>query len=561
MATQGSVDDARASDGHSRDAVRRVLRGRWTAAALLALLLVALTFAMDDRAFLGTDTGGKVATLQGMVDRGDWRSDVGYWAAEHDPDGDLHPLYFTSPVGEQWVNATSLPMLVAARPLYDLGGYRLALLLPIAGTVAAALAARAIAERITPGSGPRTFWLLGLAGPLVIYAMDLWEHSLGVALVAWGVVLAMDARRHPPLVVGGAMGLLFGVAATMRTESMVFGAVIVAGTMLRTLREQRRPWGALWIGAGAAALFVVVNLVNAAAEVRLMDGAFRADRAGSAAGSFASNLGRRVEEAIATGVGLFPSLEAGLLMVGVALCAALVWLASADRDDRTVRMVAVVVGLFYVVRAADGLGFVPGMVAASPIAAVALVRSRGREAAAFPVVLVVASLPLVWLFQYTGGAVPQWGGRYLLPAMAVLTAVGSALLDDVRPVARRALVAAAVGVTVFGVVWTAQRTHHVADHGEQVVAAADGALISDVAFWLRELGAFYEPDRPWLTAQGADDRADAVEVLEAAGYDEFDLLHLASNEPPEVPGYRVAGSEGVGGLPGVPFQLTRYVPE
>ncbi len=68
------------------------------------------------------------------------RPDVGYWAEQWDPTGHYHPLFDSKQNDDgEWINVTTLPMLLAARPLYDLGGYRLALLLPMVGAIAAAL--------------------------------------------------------------------------------------------------------------------------------------------------------------------------------------------------------------------------------------------------------------------------------------------------------------------------------------------------------------------------------------------------------------------------------------
>ena len=85
-----------------------------------------------------------------------------------------------------------------ARPLWSLGGYRGALLLPMLGGVATALAARALARRLAPAASraraeAASFWLVGLASPVAIYALDLWEHTLGLAAMAWAVVLLVDA--------------------------------------------------------------------------------------------------------------------------------------------------------------------------------------------------------------------------------------------------------------------------------------------------------------------------------------------------------------------------------
>ncbi len=195
----------------------------------------ALSVPMDPAGFLGTDTGAKVATLEHM-ERGDGTTpDVGYWAEEWDPEGTVHPLYQTYLTTDgTWVAVTTLPMLEVARPLYELGGYRLTLLLPMLGAVACAFAARAISTRVG-GDGWTAFWVVGAASPIVVYALDLWEHSIGVAAMVGGVALVLDVVAERPgrwraLAAGG----LFGVAATLRTEALVYALVAVgvgAGTV------------------------------------------------------------------------------------------------------------------------------------------------------------------------------------------------------------------------------------------------------------------------------------------------------------------------------------------
>jgi hypothetical protein len=94
--------------------------------AMVLLLAVygVLSFVNDPRGTLGTDTGGKLATIATMERTGSLEPDIGYWAEDLDPQGRLHPLWYTDHVGDDWVNVTTLPMLVAASPLYDLGGPR-----------------------------------------------------------------------------------------------------------------------------------------------------------------------------------------------------------------------------------------------------------------------------------------------------------------------------------------------------------------------------------------------------------------------------------------------------
>ena len=93
-----------------------------------------MSFALNDpRGTLGTDTGGKLATLHMMERNGGLDPDIGYWAAGDDPTGVLHPLHYTYRMGDKWVNVTTFPMLYAAYPLYLVGGDRAVLLLPMLG--------------------------------------------------------------------------------------------------------------------------------------------------------------------------------------------------------------------------------------------------------------------------------------------------------------------------------------------------------------------------------------------------------------------------------------------
>ncbi|HEY5012160.1 MAG TPA: hypothetical protein VIK61_05570, partial [Acidimicrobiia bacterium] len=174
--------------GALRDLVARPL----VAAVVLLVCYLGAAALNNPRGFLGTDTGAKVATLQVMQSRHSFVPDAGYWAAADDPSGSLHPLYDTRHVGSHYVAVTTLPMILLARPLWALGGDRLALLLPMLGAVAVAAAARALAKRLGSRAPATVFWVIGLGSPMFLYALDLWEHTLGLACMAWAIVLLHD---------------------------------------------------------------------------------------------------------------------------------------------------------------------------------------------------------------------------------------------------------------------------------------------------------------------------------------------------------------------------------
>jgi hypothetical protein len=552
--------------------------GRPVVAALVLLgAYLGLSLLMDPMGSLGTDTGGKVATLEVMAANGEATDpDVGYWASPWDPDAELHGLYFTAVVGDRYVNVTTLPMLLAARPLHELGGHRAALLLPMLGAVASAFAGRALARRVLLDAGGPTgpavspdrveqvgwwaYWAVGLASPVAVYALDLWEHTLGVAAMAWAVVALVDARRTGRWVSAAAAGVLFGAGFSMRTESVTYAIAAVGATVVVVARVDRRLRAALAMGAASVAGFAAVAVANTALEAAVLGEPIRAGRAGSAAGRGLGDLGLRAEEALITTFSLHSATDLSVLVLSVGVAAGLAWVAwrSSRPGDRTpVKVVAGVVALLYLMRLAEGPGFVRGLVATTPFAAVgvALAWRRGPTAR-LVAAIALAALPLVWLFQYTGGALPQWGGRYVLTSGLLLGVLGVACAIDMDVWARRFVAVLAVGITALGLVWLAERSSSVGDAARQVADRPEPVVVSELSFWLRELGAVYEGSR-WLTADDPEALARAAEIVVEAGYDRFAYIEPDEDDPPAVEGFRPVGVDETTWL-GVPFRIVTY---
>ncbi len=536
---------------------------------MLVLLCVygALTLLNDPRGTLGTDTGGKLATLRAMDSHQSLDPDLGYWAERYDPDGTLHPLFSTERVGDRWVNVTTLPMLDVAYPLYQLGGLRAVLVLPMLGAALTALAARALARRLGGGDGWWAFWAIGLASPIAIYALDFWEHSLGAGLILWAVVLALDAyeeRAGWRALVGA--GALFGCAATMRTEALVYGGVItaVAAFAHAWTSESQRARRLAAFGAPVACGLGVVLAANQVLErVTLGDG-LRAARAGGTAAQAAGDLGVRVQEAVTTTIGLsrFSRPLDWILGAVIVVALGLVARAVTRRGDAARRFAAValaVAAAVYAIRFADGMGFVPGVLTASPLAVAGLALGWSDVRNTRVAVAALAPLPLVWLFQFSGGAGPQWGGRYVLTTGLLLAVVGVVAARRAGRTAALVVVALGLAVSVCGVAWLSVRSHAVADAMEQLVARNDESVLSLEAHLLREGGAFYTEDLRWLTA--VDDRQldEAVGVLRLAGVQEVAVVTRSGSPRPAALGpFRRGAAEGLELLPGVRFTVTTY---
>jgi multisubunit Na+/H+ antiporter MnhC subunit len=544
------------------------LRRPFVAALVLLLVYVAASFALNDpRGTLGTDTGGKLATLHMMERNGGLNPDVGYWAQRYDPHGVLQPLHYTYRVGDKWVNVTTLPMLVVAYPLYLGGGNRAVLLLPMLGAVACALAGAALTRRLVGGDGMRAFWVIGCATPVAIYALDFWEHSIGLALTLWAVVLVWDVmeRRAGWRGAFGA-GVLFGVAATMRTESLVYFLVTVGLAGLAMLWRDRSLLRPITTGVAALVGLLAMLVGNRLLEQVLIGTDLRGARVASTAAGSGSGFTERVREALTTAVGLgFASLSSGeawlLGGIVVILIASGAWLlASRERARVLVGWALIGVALLvYVGRFGDGLGFVPGLLTASPFAAVGLLLAWRSRTLRWPVLLAVCALPIAWATQFTGGADPQWGGRYLLLSGVLLAVAGLAVLrEHTRAVA--AVLALSVLVTLGGLTWLSVRSHTVADGMETILARHDDMLISRQTHLLREGGAFYDSERRWLTATTRGQLDRAVRIAEGTGTPEFAIIDGPDRTTPRHLGdYRRGATQLVSFIrPDVKVAVTTY---
>ena len=125
----------------------------------------------------------------------------------------------------------------------------------------------------------------------------------------------------------------------------------------------------------------------------------------------------------------------------------------------------------------------------------------------------VAAILLVWITQYTTNVVPQWSGRYVLASGVFLIVLG--LRQTVPLGARRTLIGLSVAVTMFGLLWTGQRTRDVADFFAAIDAQQNDVVISRDTNLLREAGAAVV-GRQWLNAESSDDVATTFAIARRA---------------------------------------------
>ncbi len=535
-----------------------LLRRPWVAAVVVLAVYGALALLNSTGGYLGTDTGAKVITLDRMAEEDTFSPAVGYWAEEWDPDGDYHPLFDTKQNAEgEWVNVTTLPMLFAARPLYELGGYRLALMLPMLGGLLAAFACRDIARRLAGGpEGWWAFWVTALASPILVYSLDLWEHSVGAGLMLGGIALLVRTPHVGGVVLASLVaGALFGLAASMRAEAFVVAFVAVAVTCL-ALVLRRQIGRALVTGALSVVGFALPWLANASIEQDFGGNPRTSRVSGQAQRQWWTELAERGEEAFITWFGLPGFGYPGNVLLGAAVVGAIVLGVTMHRrgEQRPAVAALVVAGVIYVLAFASGLGFVSGALVASPFAAVAGLVRRDRERLAILGMALLMTV-LIWTFQLTGGAGPQWGGRYLLVPTLLLTTLGViALVERPGRAPRVAVSAFAVAVTLFGAAWLQQRSHDVEAFFDDLADRPEDVVISANGFFVREAGPAYDERRYLSIGRGADLEG-AVDVVRDAGFDTFAVL-AGRGDAPDLEATLV-GTDVVDFL-GVPLGYHRY---
>ncbi|TMK64478.1 MAG: hypothetical protein E6G60_06805 [Actinobacteria bacterium] len=497
--------------------------------------------------------------------------DLGYWAQRWDPTGALHPLHYTQHMGHRWVNATTLPMLVVAYPLYELGGERAALLIPMLAAVLAALAARALARRLVTTrheqAGWWAFWATGLVTPVAIYALDFWEHAAGIALMLWAVVFLVDVATQRAGWRGAcAAGVLFGAAATMRTEAFVYGAVAGAVALAVLAHRTRRLAPVLQAGAVAMVGAVVPLGVNQLLERALLGSSLRAARAAATAGQGGGGLRQRAEEALTTTVGLNRYAQhtdwlIGIVVVGLVAVAA-VFIVRARSVERRLGILALGIAfIVYLVAFGRDLGFVPGLLTASPLAAAGVALAWRESGGRIVGAMAVGALPLVWGFQFLGGANPQWGGRYALVSGALLAIAAVAVFASRARVEALLVGVLAAAVTATGVAWLSVRSHGVASAMEHVVARPEAVVVSRLPHLLREGGAFMAPDQHWLTAPTEHRLMLAAGVARDSGAGSLAVVDVDGGaRPVRIGDYlRTGRTERFELFPGLDLQIVRYV--
>jgi hypothetical protein len=305
---------------------------------------------------------------------------------------------FAYRVDGAWMLSFPVAFPALTAPFLGLPGGLGLVALPLLALWAAWAAALAWLKRLRVGPLESALALSALvfATPLTLYGALYWEHTLAVAMAAWGLALA-GPPDTPSRGRDLAAGALLGLAGWVRPECLLLVALAV-GLHLVVAFRSGRPAASLPLALGAGLAIAAFVAFNLAASGR--------------------PLGLHAEQVLSAGQDGASSFI--------------------DRLDALVRL----------------------EVAYAPIAAFVVVAPAVWRGCRGAVALRLAVLAVAFLWAVpaivpnAGGR--QWGPRYLLPLAPVLAVAAGAMLDGARrshaaPV-RWVAVAALVAACVPGIV-------------------------------------------------------------------------------------------------------------
>jgi hypothetical protein len=440
------VADPRRPAPPIRTGAGRVARRLWDAPvgchlAALALVLLALVPLLGTGASFSADEGAVIVQARSLADGDGWI--VPHPFPEADPLGVNYPLENS----ELGTNGTSP---YAKHPLYPLllagasrvGGVAAMVALSVAGTLAAAGLAAALARRIDPSLARPTLWVAGLASPLLFDGFVVIAHTLGAATAVAAVLLAARALERRSVLAALAIGPCVAAAVLLRSEAVFLAAGLAAAALAVGLLHRRLRGPALSVAAVTIVFTLATRLGEGAWTSHILGGPV--GRPSTSTSSLSSGgLDGRVRGFVLTwltpGYGAFDTVHLAL----VVMLAAVVIAAFAARrhpdDSRMVAGAAVIAAVAAAVAlAAAPTNIVPGLLVAFPLAAAGLLLVDRDTLRLPPAQLAFGTFVLFSLgviaTQYARGGSGEWGGRYFALGLPVVVPV---LLLAVRNGARR----------------------------------------------------------------------------------------------------------------------------
>ncbi|GMQ97590.1 MAG: hypothetical protein BMS9Abin17_0089 [Acidimicrobiia bacterium] len=359
-------------------------------------------------------------------------STQGSWSAVR-PFSDLDPEEITSPihastiVGERYSPYTKQPALpVVLAPVRSVAGEAALVLPALLGALLAAVIGSLIAGSFTSRIRNLTLWVIAFATPVLFYGYTVLGHTAAAALGALAVfvVLRWGERLSPTWLF--AIGAMF-VAPLFRAEAFAFGIALGVAVIIAQRGVRWSVRGSLSVSIVAASLAGLIVNQRWAASVGggdpVSEGQRILDWFRLVSGAFSSLI--LVDFGTVALLGVVVMMTGGAALVAVAV--------HREPDNRRFHLVAASlsiagsVSLLFLAPIPVG-----GLLAATPVLVAGMLLLRREDLSDRSIRLIVTTAVLfvsaVFLTQERGGGGAQWGGRYLMPIVAILVPVAILLL-------------------------------------------------------------------------------------------------------------------------------------
>jgi hypothetical protein len=534
--------------------------------ALGAVLLLLVPVVGTSQAFLA-DEGAAMIQARSLAAGDGWI--VEHPLPEVDPEGVWYPIPSAehgdrgaAPLGKH----PAYPLLAAAAT--RLGGVTGVMLLSLAGTVAAAGLAAALAGRIDRGLVRPTLWVVGLASPMLFDGYLAMAHSLGAALATAALLAAVAAVQGRRPTVALLVAPAVAGAVLLRNEALLFAAALALVAGVVSIRRAYRVPAAVVAGATVAAV-VGARLVERMWIAHVTGSAVAVTSVGVPA-SGDGFLRGRVHGFLATWLNPTYGGPLALRLALLVMLPAIGWCALRSRIDPEDRVgilggggVAAAAAVIALVMAPENV--VPGLLVAFPLATAGLLVLRRRLFEEVGLVVIGATAALfamaVLATQYAEGGTGEWGGRYfalLVPAAVPLFLAGLRLHGRALPSPVRRGVAVALAVCSLALSTMAigglRASHQIAAHMVARIETA-GRTTGDprpvvLTTWVggsRLAWPTFE-DHRWLYVPG-DDVALAARRLREAGIDRFLFVTMDIDAAlPQLAGFTVVSIDDRAGF-------------
>lgn len=230
----------------------------WISVAGIGLFYLVLVIGiLPPRSFFSGDAGVKYLQVHNLINS-QWRTlSIDYPGEELDLDHRYSPFTTTNffyEKDQKTYGVYSELFIVAVSVFYALFGFYGLYVVPILATLGTMMVTYHLSTRFSERFAPLAPIIVGLCTPMLLYSLDLWEHTLAVFFSTLSVLLLLDGIRSPDTKRLFASGLALAISIWIREELYL---MILAELLVLIWVKRTQCVHTIFVyGAGLAALFI-----------------------------------------------------------------------------------------------------------------------------------------------------------------------------------------------------------------------------------------------------------------------------------------------------------------